>query len=105
MHSDLMAVTLQNRGDGWEQRQRVPEEFEAAIKPGKSTDWYADALFNYAEWMVNNGRVVPLKEGGWTQEPDYPKALELFRRLTKEFEKGESSPRSSAVGIRLFCLD
>ncbi len=83
-------MTLRNQGGDWDQRQRVPEEFEAAIKPGKSTEWYDDALYNYAEWMMNQGRVMPLKDGGWHQEPDYVKALELFRRLVREFKKGET---------------
>ena len=29
------------------------------IKLGKSTDWYDDALYNYAEWMASQGRAVP----------------------------------------------
>ena len=86
----LIAMTLRQQGGEWDQRQRVPEEFEAALKPGKGTDWYDDALYNYAEWMASQGRVVPLKNGGWTQEPDYPKALALFRQLVKEFQKGET---------------
>jgi uncharacterized protein YfaS (alpha-2-macroglobulin family) len=86
----LIAMTLRQQGGDWEQRQRVPEEFEAAIKPGKGTDWHDDALYNYAEWMLGEGRVIPLKNGGWTQEPDYPKALALFRQLVKEFQKGET---------------
>jgi uncharacterized protein YfaS (alpha-2-macroglobulin family) len=86
----LIAMTMRTQGGDWDQRQRVPEEFEAAIKPGKTTEWYDDALYNYAEWMMNNGRVIALKDGGWSQEPDYKKALEMFRRLVKEFKKGET---------------
>ena len=71
-------------------RTARPEEFEAALKPGKKTDWYDDALYYYAEWMMNQGRTVPLKDGNWRQEPDFVKALELFRRLVKEFSKGET---------------
>jgi uncharacterized protein YfaS (alpha-2-macroglobulin family) len=86
----LIAMTLRNQGGDWEQRVRVPEEFEAALKSGKKTEWYDDALYNYAEWMMNQGRTVPLKDGNWRQEPDYVNALELFRRLVTEFEKGET---------------
>lgn len=86
----LLAMAFRNQGGDWDQRQRIPEEFEGAIKIGKTTDWYNDALYNYAEWMLSNGRVVPLKDGNWSQEPDYVKALELFRRLVREFKKGES---------------
>ncbi len=86
----LLAVSFQYHGGDWDVRARIPEHFEAAIKPGKSTDWYDDALYQYAEWMASQGRAVPLKDGNWRQEPDYVKALELFRRLTREFTKGES---------------
>ena len=86
----LIAMTVRNQGGDWERRARVPEEFEAAIKPGKATDWYDDALYHYAEWMANQGRAVPLANGSWQQTPDYPKALELFRRIVTEFNKGET---------------
>lgn len=86
----LIAMTLRNQGGQWEQRARVPEEFEGAIKAGKGTDWYDDALFNYAQWMLSQGDVIPLAGGQWKQEPNYPKALELFRRLVREFDRGET---------------
>lgn len=77
-------------GGDWEARERVPDEFEAALKGGKKTDWYDDALFYYAEWMTNNGAVKQTAPGQWQQEPDYVKAIELYRRLTREFAKGET---------------
>jgi alpha-2-macroglobulin len=40
--------------------------------------------------MQNQGRLVIHKNGNQTFEQDYVKALELYRRLVKEFEKGES---------------
>ncbi|HZS04069.1 MAG TPA: alpha-2-macroglobulin family protein [Blastocatellia bacterium] len=86
----LIAMTIRNQYGDWEQRQRVPEEFEAAIKAGNTTDWYDDALYHYGEWMVSNGRIVAQSDGGWRQEQDYVKALELFRRLVSEFSKGET---------------
>ena len=86
----LIAMTLRTQAGDAESRATVPEEFEAAIKMGKKTEWYDDALYNYAEWMTSSGRFIPLKEGGWQQQPDYPKALELFRRFVNEFREGES---------------
>ncbi|MDQ2921900.1 MAG: MG2 domain-containing protein, partial [Acidobacteriota bacterium] len=86
----LIAMTMRYTGGDWETRQRVPDEFEAALKSGKQTDWYDDALFHYAEWMNSNGTVRQLDDGQWQQEVDYIKALELYRRLTKEFAKGET---------------
>src|SRR5262249_39218033 len=45
---------------------------------------------HYAEWMTEIGRLIPLDDGGWRQEQDYVKALELFRRLVTEYGKGET---------------
>jgi len=86
----LIAMTLRHQGGDWERRQRVPEEFEAAIQTGKRTDWYDDALYHYAEWMTNQGRAIELEDGQWRQQPDHVKALELFRRLVREHLKGET---------------
>ncbi len=94
----LIAMTMRATGGDWESRQRVSEEFEAALAVGSKTDWYDDALFHYAEWMNNTG-VIRQNEGGqWVQEPDYPKALELYRRLTREFAKGETRYYDQALG-------
>jgi len=86
----LIAMTMRYAGGDWEQRQRIPDEFEAALAAGKKSDWYDDALFYYAEWMNNTGTIRQLDESNWAQEPDYNKALELYRRLTSEFVKGET---------------
>ena len=86
----LIAMTMRYTSGDLEARQRVPDEFEAALKPGKQTDWYDDALFYYAEWMNNTGVIRQLDNGQWQQEADYVKALELFRRLVQQFAKGET---------------
>src|SRR5258708_538871 len=86
----LIAMTARYGGGDSEARERVPDEFEAALKGGKQTDWYDDSLFYYAEWMNSNGAMRQLDTGQWQQEPDYVKALELYRRLTREFAKGET---------------
>jgi uncharacterized protein YfaS (alpha-2-macroglobulin family) len=93
----LIAMTMRYMGGDWENRQRVPEEFEAALKAGKQSDWYDDALFHYAQWMESTGSIRQLDNGEWQQEPDYIKALELFRRLTKEFAKGETRHYDQAL--------
>src|SRR5436190_1874016 len=94
----LIAMTMRYAGGGdWEARQRVPDEFEEALKPGKQTDWYDDALIYYAEWMNSNGTIQQRADGQWQQSPDYPKALELYRRLTREFSKGESRYYDQAI--------
>jgi uncharacterized protein YfaS (alpha-2-macroglobulin family) len=86
----LIAMTLRSQGGDWEQRQRVPEEFEAAITQGKSSDWYDDAIYYYAEWMMSTGRISQDANNNWRQEQDFVKALELFRRITSEYQKGET---------------
>ncbi len=86
----LLAMTIRGHGGYYEDRKRVAEEFEAAIQAGKETDWYDDALYYYAEWMASYGRFVPVENGQWRNEPDYAKALELFRRLVNEHAKGET---------------
>ncbi|MCU0789110.1 MAG: MG2 domain-containing protein [Verrucomicrobia bacterium] len=86
----LIATTLQGQGGSWQQQERVADEFEAAIALGRKTDWMDDALYNYAQWMEQRGRFVPMEGGGYRNEPDYVKALELYRQLVKEFGKGET---------------
>ncbi|HET6862032.1 MAG TPA: MG2 domain-containing protein, partial [Pyrinomonadaceae bacterium] len=86
----LIAMSLRYTGGDWESRQRVPDEFEEALKAGKQSPWYDDALYSYAEWMNTTGAIVQVKEGEWQQRPDFVKALELYRRLVAEFSKGES---------------
>jgi alpha-2-macroglobulin len=85
----LMAMTLRQQGDN-EQRRRVPEEFEAALSQGKTSDWYDDALYFYAEWMASNGPLLQREDGSWLSQQDYTRALELFRRLLNEYKKGET---------------
>ncbi len=86
----LIAMTLRQQYNDAEQIQRVPEEFEAALKTGKTSDWYDDSLYYYADWMQSQGRTKINPDGGSQVEPDYVKALELFRRVTNEFSKGET---------------
>src|SRR6185369_9302758 len=84
----LLAVNTAYSGGS--ARYRVPDEFEEALKPGKQSDWYDDALFNYARWMSNYGSVQQLEDGRLQEQPDYEKSLELYRRLLREFSKGET---------------
>jgi alpha-2-macroglobulin len=86
----LFAMTVRQQGGSLGLRQRVAEEFEAAIGLGSKTDWYDDALYHYAEWMMQQGRFLVNENGGYRQEPDFVKALELFRKLVGEFKKGET---------------
>ncbi len=91
-----LATRLRHSGE-WHQRQRVPEELEAALKTGKASDWYDDALYFYAEWMASTGWITQSETGEWRQQADFAKALQLFRRLTSEFQKGESRYYDQAI--------
>ena len=75
---------------GGGERYRVPDYFEEALKAGKQSEWYDDALYHYAEWMSNYGTIQQLEDGQLQEQPDYVKALELYRRLLREFAKGET---------------
>ncbi|MBN2496931.1 MAG: alpha-2-macroglobulin [Deltaproteobacteria bacterium] len=86
----LKAMGLRYQGGSYEQRARVPEAFEEALRHGQGTDWYDDALFHYAQHLESEGRLVQAKDGTWRSEVDYPGALVLYRRLMREFKKGET---------------
>jgi alpha-2-macroglobulin len=86
----MIAMTLRGAGGEWEQRFRIPHEFEAAFKLKKDTDWYDDALYFYGEWMSQQGRGVQDENGNWSFQPDYGQALEMFQRIVMEFRKGET---------------
>jgi hypothetical protein len=86
----LIAMTMRGAGGAHGELYRVPDYFEDAMSAGKQTDWYDDALFHYAEWMNNQGFIRQDEDGQWRVQPDHVKALELYRRLTREFSKGET---------------
>jgi len=86
----MLAMGFYHQGGQWDQMERIPEEFEAALKIGKRSAWYDAALFNYAQWLESSGRRTRLPDGQWQQEPDFSRALEMYRRILKEFKKGES---------------
>ncbi|UCD10835.1 MAG: alpha-2-macroglobulin [Nitrospinaceae bacterium] len=84
----LLALSLKRQGG--QNPRRVGKAFEAAILEGQKSEWYDDALFQYAEWLSSYGGVIILENGQQRRQPDYPKALEVYRSLLKEFKKGET---------------
>ena len=92
----LIAMTMRFSAHDPGTVQRISDYFEEALSAGKQTAWYDDALFHYAQWMHDVG---PMREidGQWRTQPDYPKALALFRRLTREFVKGETRYFDQAI--------
>jgi uncharacterized protein YfaS (alpha-2-macroglobulin family) len=68
----LLAVQLVQEGTPVS-RERAFELFEEVTREGKKTEWYDDALYLWASNLQ-----------------DYPKALELYRRLVADFTKDQS---------------
>ncbi|MBI4854816.1 MAG: alpha-2-macroglobulin [Acidobacteria bacterium] len=85
----LLAMATRYNGNN-NQRLQVPEQFEAAIKFGKGSDWYDDALFYYAEWLQNYGKVIFSEDGQASYQIDFVGALKLYRQIVSEYEKGET---------------
>jgi len=93
----LLAMTLRQQGGSWDLMRRVPEEFEAALEISVATGWRDDALYHYASWLASTGRVVRTAGTQWSYEPDYVRALELYRQLIGEFRKGDTRYYDEAV--------
>ena len=85
----LLATTLSAQGN-WTQKRRAARHFEATLEAGRRVDWYDDALFRFAQFMSNTGRIRLRENGQWYNEPDYVRAVELLRRLLRDYSKGET---------------
>ncbi|MEO8215623.1 MAG: MG2 domain-containing protein [Acidobacteriota bacterium] len=92
----LLAMQLRNQGD-FHSAQRTDEEFKLVVALGKRTSWYDDALNEYAQWLESAGTVFLTDDGQVSRKQDFVRALEIYRRLTSEFSKGETSYYDSAV--------
>ena len=65
--------------------ERALELFDEIIALGKKSAFYDDALYYAASSLSQRD-----------EDADYPKALELYRRLVNEFAAGESPFRDDA---------
>ena len=88
--SYYLVQTLEHKGSDPRGAKRIRECYETSLSAGNREDWYDDALFKYGQYLETQGRMVPQETGGWTSKPDYEKALDVYRRFSKEFKKGES---------------
>jgi alpha-2-macroglobulin len=89
-HAHLaLAQVISQRGNVYE-FERANAEFEAAVASGKGTQWYDDALAEYAQWLTYSGRVKWDENGNPSQQANPKKALELLRRLVAEFNERDS---------------
>jgi len=82
----ILALRLGAAGD----QDRVGEELQAAIREGKVSNRYDNALYRYATWLEQQGRVVIREDGQAQRKPDYIAALAMYRRILTEFAEGES---------------
>ncbi|MFH1807449.1 MAG: alpha-2-macroglobulin family protein [Pseudomonadota bacterium] len=86
----LWVHALQTSGE-YEQLVQLSGAFDAALRQGRGTDWYDDLLYGYAQFLESQGRIWQDADGNWMQEPDFARALEIYRRIVKEFKPGQSA--------------
>jgi uncharacterized protein YfaS (alpha-2-macroglobulin family) len=85
----VLAQIISQRGNAYE-IDRINAEFEAALAVGKASQWYDDALMEYAQWLTHSGRLTWDDEGSPVTQPNPKKALELLRKLVAEFNERDS---------------
>ncbi len=86
----LLGRQWMNQGYDRRAAQRIESELGAVLELGKKSEWYDDALYALATFQENQGRWQADANGNVSPRPDYARALELYRRLTGEFKKGET---------------
>jgi uncharacterized protein YfaS (alpha-2-macroglobulin family)/tetratricopeptide (TPR) repeat protein len=93
----LLGMHYVQSGQNLSYRGRAERELGAVLELGKRSEWYDDALYRLGDRLQNVGRPSRNEHGGWTWKRDYKGALALFRRLLREFEKGETAWYDSAA--------
>lgn len=90
-----LALILRKTSPNWHAIKQIPETFERVIEMGIGSktlrETYQAALFHYAEFLSQDGRAVTLSNGQQVRRADYAAALELYRRIVKEFTAQDSS--------------
>jgi uncharacterized protein YfaS (alpha-2-macroglobulin family) len=93
----LLAARLLTEG-GAANAERAFELFEQILREGRNTTWYDNTLWAYGQALVQwSDMAVQSRDDDSLPPPNYAKALELFRRLTNEFTKGQSEWRDNAA--------
>ncbi len=92
----LLAMTYYRRGGSNEIQATAEGEFEAVLALGKENRWYDDALYHYGVFNEEKGDLVHHENGVVSWRQDYVEAVELYRRLLREFKKGETRYYDSA---------
>jgi hypothetical protein len=88
--SYVLAQALQPSGAVGTRRAQLIAAYERALSAGADSEWYDDALFHYAQWLAHQGRAVRERNGAFRVEPDWTRALEVYRRIVSEFKPGQS---------------
>src|SRR5262249_49084469 len=86
----LLGSAWRNQGYDRRAAQRIESELGAVLELGKKSEWYDDALYALAGFQENQGSWERDANGNLAPRPDYVRALELYKRLTSEFKKGET---------------
>jgi hypothetical protein len=86
----LLGRQWMNQGHERRGAERAQRELESVLALGKQSAFYDDALFALASFFEGSGSFERDAQGAWQARPDYPRALELHRRLLSEFRKGET---------------
>ncbi len=99
-HAHFLIARALSETWNYQQEFRVAEEYEAALgetqKDKQTATWYDEALYRYAEFLINNGRYQIREDGTGQRQPDYVKALALLTRLVEKFPKGTSEYHDQA---------
>ena len=86
----LIAMTLRKQGGDGSNASVCRRNSRARSSLAEARDWYDDALYNYARMDAEPGPRHSAQERRLDAGTGLPKALELFRRFVKEFQKGET---------------
>ena len=79
------------RSDNVYDSKRAAHYFEQLIGLAGQLAWGERALFEYAQWLENNGPLEYDEEGNPVRRPDPAQALQLYRRLLEGSSAGESA--------------
>lgn len=94
----LLALHYLQHGDATSVERGI-ELLEQVVRDGQGTEWYDDALFLLAQRLSSQGTVIVLENGQSEFRPDHVRALELYRRLLREFGKTSRYARAARQAI------
>ncbi|MGF1449019.1 MAG: alpha-2-macroglobulin [Opitutales bacterium] len=73
------------------QRLQAGQVFAEALERAERTDWLDDVLWEFAQWAERFGsNRYDSRNGNLILEPDFERALTLYRQITTRFSQGQS---------------